>query len=268
MKRHSKPYGCTFANCPKTFGSKNDWKRHENSQHFHQESYRCNIEKDEGAGVCGKAFFRRQTIQEHLKNHHHMKDEPTIKEKVESCRIGRNCQARFWCGFCLTTVTLKKKGLEAWTERFDHIDDHFMGRNGREEKNIRDWIYMNSDQPRGDIDSPPSCGSSDRRSSSPEASGKTPAEAVVLDPVDKGQALKRKRSSDDVDAGPSKVRKLVRVCVSCPVHPIMMQANGPQCQCGSLNNPRFDVQCNTCDAAFCTACEERLASVEDKSDLH
>lgn len=220
MKRHSKPYGCTFANCPKTFGSKNDWKRHENSQHFHQETLRCDIEKLEG-GACGKAFYRRQTFQEHLKNQHGMKEESSIKGKLESCRIGRNCQVRFWCGFCNNMVDLKKKGLEAWTERFDHIDHHFMGKNGFEAKNIRDWMYVNSDKPRGEMDSPPSSGldkespdGSDHGSaSSPEATGRTPADAIILDPVD-GGALKRKRGSDEEDTRPSKPRKRQIVCVS------------------------------------------------------
>ncbi|KAF2212455.1 hypothetical protein CERZMDRAFT_106186 [Cercospora zeae-maydis SCOH1-5] len=33
IKRHTRPYGCTFSLCNKTFGSRNDWKRHELTQH-------------------------------------------------------------------------------------------------------------------------------------------------------------------------------------------------------------------------------------------
>lgn len=225
MKRHSKPYGCTFAKCSKTFGSKNDWKRHENSQHFHQETLRCDISREEeGGGVCGKAFYRRQTFQEHLKNHHHMEDDAPIKDKLESCRIGRNGQSRFWCGFCLSTLELKKKGTDAWNERFDHIDDHFMGKvdgivvEGKAQ-NIRDWVYVNSDKPRGDVDSPPSSKEgSDHESSSPEATGRTPEDAIVLDAVDKGKSMKRKHSdeNDEEEIRPSKVRKqkpINRICV-------------------------------------------------------
>ncbi|KAM3415704.1 hypothetical protein BST61_g9218 [Cercospora zeina] len=33
IKRHTRPYGCTFPLCNKIFGSRNDWKRHELTQH-------------------------------------------------------------------------------------------------------------------------------------------------------------------------------------------------------------------------------------------
>ncbi|KAL4951312.1 hypothetical protein BDW69DRAFT_170355 [Aspergillus filifer] len=34
QKRHERPYGCTFYQCEKAFGSKADWKCHEQSRHF------------------------------------------------------------------------------------------------------------------------------------------------------------------------------------------------------------------------------------------
>ena len=121
MKRHERPYGCTFLTCNKIFGSKNDWKRHENSQHFHLETWRCDEERLEG-GTCAKVCYRRQTFQEHLVKAHQMSSESdAIKAKLNSCRIGRNCQSRFWCGFCNHLVDLKKRGVDAWTERFDHM---------------------------------------------------------------------------------------------------------------------------------------------------
>ncbi|RWA07760.1 hypothetical protein EKO27_g7355, partial [Xylaria grammica] len=39
-KRHEKPYGCTMPGCERRFGSKNDWKRHENTQHPMSETWR------------------------------------------------------------------------------------------------------------------------------------------------------------------------------------------------------------------------------------
>lgn len=149
MKRHEKPYGCTFLTCKKVFGSKNDWKRHENSQHFHLEIWRCAETKpDEPA--CTKVCYRRMTFQEHLRKDHHISDETIIQTKTDECKIGRNCQSRFWCGFCGKSVDLKRKGLEAWTERFDHIDDHFMGRGGVPKQSITEWIPVDSDKPKGD----------------------------------------------------------------------------------------------------------------------
>ncbi|KAH8587636.1 hypothetical protein B0O99DRAFT_694301 [Bisporella sp. PMI_857] len=141
------PYGCTFL-CNETFASKNEWKRHENSQHFQLETWRCDNETSE-EGVCAKVYYRRQSFQNHLKTEHHMEDD-AMKEKTENCRIGRNCQARFWCGFCSKIIGLERKGLDAWTERFDHIDDHFMGNHGLKKQCILDWIPVDGRELKGE----------------------------------------------------------------------------------------------------------------------
>ncbi|KUJ16939.1 uncharacterized protein LY89DRAFT_733938 [Mollisia scopiformis] len=148
MKRHRRPYGCTFSNCDKTFGSKNDWKRHENSQHFQLESWRCNQEEPEGS-PCIKVCYRRQTFQDHLTKDHSISDKEVVKSELESCRIGRSFQTRFWCGFCIRLIDLTKRGLESWNERFDHIDDHFMGRQGLPKQDIMEWIDIDSNKSRG-----------------------------------------------------------------------------------------------------------------------
>jgi hypothetical protein len=214
MKRHSRPYGCTFFTCSKTFGSKNDWKRHENSQHFHLETWRCDAEKAEG-GACAKVCYRRQSFQEHLKKDHDISDLELLKTKADACRIGRNCQARFWCGFCTKLIDLTKKGVEAWTERFDHIDDHFMGRRGLTKQGIQDWIPVDSDKPKGDVeldlspgrdsqDSPSNRSSSDENS--PEASGPagdSSARTINLERSHENDR-KRSRSSSADDSRPTK----------------------------------------------------------------
>ena len=236
MKRHERPYGCTFLTCNKTFGSKNDWKRHENSQHFHLETWRCDEEKLEG-GACAKVCYRRQTFQDHLKKEHHMEDNDTIKNKVETCRIGRNCQARFWCGFCIKLINLQKKGLDAWTERFDHIDDHFMGRHDLKKQSILDWIPVDSDKPKGDVESPHSLNASPGKESqepasdnsaasspngsSPESTvpGGSSANAATLEGGHQDGPKRRRASSDDDDSRSPKHAKtskleLVVYCVS------------------------------------------------------
>src|SRR5205085_4765051 len=41
-----------------------------------------------------------------------------------------------WCGFCRKLISLKNQGLEAWDERFDHIDtEHF-----RKGQKITNWL--------------------------------------------------------------------------------------------------------------------------------
>ena len=147
-KRHSRPWGCTNATCNKTFGSKNDWKRHENSQHYQLETWRCH----EGSatskiGTCAKIFFRRDPFQAHLRRDHGKRDEDYIREQCRKRRIGRNWQNGFWCGFCKDIVRLSTRGLEAWDERFNHIDDmHF-----KQGQRIDDWYPMDKDLPKGKL---------------------------------------------------------------------------------------------------------------------
>jgi hypothetical protein len=219
MKRHSRPYGCTFAKCTKTFGSKNDWKRHENSQHFHLETWRCHEARPEG-GACAKVCYRRQTFQDHLKKDHSISDEDAVKSKLDLCRIGRNCQARFWCGFCTSLVDLTKKGVDAWTERFNHIDNHFMGRAGLSKQSIQNWIEIDGNKPKGDG---PSIGpmessrgkDTDEESSSPSGStsdgsgsaGGSPAHAEI--PTTDVTAPKRKHSGSCDDQRTTKRPKAV-----------------------------------------------------------
>ncbi|KAL0942505.1 C2H2 type zinc finger domain protein [Colletotrichum truncatum] len=146
MKRHDKPYGCTFAGCKKKFGSKNDWKRHENSQHFQLEVWKCDEKRAEDDGgnssssdTCGKVCHRRETFRNHLLKEHKMEDSARIDTALENCRVGRNCESRFWCGFCVSIIEITKKGANAWTERFNHIDNHYAGRDNAPKKDISEW---------------------------------------------------------------------------------------------------------------------------------
>ncbi|KAI8633994.1 hypothetical protein F5Y19DRAFT_260295 [Xylariaceae sp. FL1651] len=146
-KRHEKPYGCTMPDCDKKFGSKNDWKRHENTQHFMLEMWRCDEQKAGNVPEpCEKVCYRREIFRVHLEKDHHTTDQHTLDAKLEKCRVGRNCEARFWCGFCQEIVEIKQKGLQAWAERFDHIDEHFSGRN-RAQKEISEWKNFDQSQP-------------------------------------------------------------------------------------------------------------------------
>ena len=147
-KRHSRPWGCTNASCTKTFGSKNDWKRHENSQHYQLETWRCHEPSATSKiNQCAKIFFRRDPFQAHLRKDHTINDEEYVREQCRKRRIGRNWQNGFWCGFCKDIIKLQTRGLEAWDERFNHIDDmHF-----KQGKNIEDWYPMDKDLPKGKL---------------------------------------------------------------------------------------------------------------------
>ncbi|KAJ4396481.1 hypothetical protein N0V93_000700 [Gnomoniopsis smithogilvyi] len=135
MKRHAKPYGCTFPQCTKRFGSKNDWKRHENSQHYQLELWKCNeMSKLHVGELCNRPYSRREQFKTHLSKDHGITESATIDQKLEDCLDGRNYEVRFWCGFCRKMVKVKEKGLKAWLGRFNHIDDHFSGL-----MDISDW---------------------------------------------------------------------------------------------------------------------------------
>lgn len=132
----------------KSFGSKNDWKRHESSQHYQLETWRCN-EPDVKSRInqCAKLYYRREEFQDHLRIDHKREDEKYLHEQCKMCRIGRNGQTGFWCGFCLQIVKLESRGLEAWDERFDHINDHFT----KNQLKITAWFPIDKDIPKGDL---------------------------------------------------------------------------------------------------------------------
>lgn len=139
LKRHNKPYSCTYQKCRKRFGSKADWKRHENTQHFQLECWQCpNYEKPKGArnGHCDKLFYRRETFLAHLKNIHHITDETTLKNLAKDKKIGRDGHRSFWCGFCGKIQRLQEKGLRGVEERFDHLERHFLSPG---EKGLEGW---------------------------------------------------------------------------------------------------------------------------------
>ncbi|KAF2238003.1 hypothetical protein EV356DRAFT_529498 [Viridothelium virens] len=143
MKRHTRPYGCTFPRCKKRFGSKNDWKRHENSQHFQQETYRCRC-RDSSGQECCLVFYEKDIFCTHLLKTHGC-TEDQAKDECRDRHIGRNGQGRFWCGFCRDVIKLDHRGREAWDERFKHIGDHF----NKENANIQDWLCLETNKLKG-----------------------------------------------------------------------------------------------------------------------
>ncbi|KKZ67862.1 hypothetical protein EMCG_06391 [[Emmonsia] crescens] len=160
-KRHSRPYGCTYPRCVKSFGSKNDWKRHENTQHFQLQCWRCPVKISEVANndtlmegpdrgdfppafhldrtqiECARVFDRKDKFYHHLQSEHFF-FETNAKETVKQNEIGRNGQFQFWCGFCRELIKLEREGLQAWDERFDHIDNkHF-----KKKQRISSWLHL------------------------------------------------------------------------------------------------------------------------------
>jgi hypothetical protein len=134
MKRHEKPYGCTYPKCHKRFGAKSDWKRHENSQHFQLEAFRC--DQTTTGQICGEHFLREEHFKKHLEAQHKLSDSQQISAEVKRRKIGKNCQQQFWCGFHGDIIELREKRNAAWDERFDHIAHHFE----KEKRSIEAWV--------------------------------------------------------------------------------------------------------------------------------
>lgn len=197
LKRHTRPYGCTYTNCPRRFGSKNDWKRHENSMHYQVEAWKCAEPKiSDGSDFttargkrsgtietttrkqCGRLRYRRELFMTHLHEEHNLagrEHEQYVKDQCKKRRVGRNGQCGFWCGFCQTVVRLEKMGIEAWDERFNHIDDEHFKKGTR----VEDWVPLEGEVPRGALEL-----------------------AEVCDPEKEAREAEEERGSDEEDSGP------------------------------------------------------------------
>ncbi|KAL3475342.1 hypothetical protein BJX99DRAFT_159392 [Aspergillus californicus] len=150
-KRHERPYGCTFYKCDKTFGSKADWKRHEQSQHFGVQSWQCTIpvpipmtDAMQGGALCARMFNRQEDYAQHLNDQHEINEEEAQKSLCKN-RLGWNGEPQFWCGFCRDIIHLRGEGLAAWNQRFNHIDiEHF-----KKGDRIDDWLLPSGHATKG-----------------------------------------------------------------------------------------------------------------------
>lgn len=102
--------------CGAKFDDKESWKRHENMHQPAPKFWRCE--------ECRILFFRSELFKQHLTEAHGA-DEKRRSFCLENHYIGGYGQVRFWCGFCVELIDLKKEDLDAWNERLDHIAQHF-----------------------------------------------------------------------------------------------------------------------------------------------
>lgn len=254
-KRHSRPYGCTFEGCTKKFGSKNDWKRHENTRHYRIEAWRCHEPNPTSKiNQCAKVFHRREQYQAHLKEQHNIKDDAEIRQRSQKHRVGRNGQSGFWCGFCQQIIPLTSKGLEAWDERFDHIDSQHFSK----EMTIDSWYPLDKDIPIGDmlpsnsLDNNASPLVNGDRSSSEDSSEEgnqdyssvsADGEAMEIQPPDIGKPVLMPA------AGERSNRKSVWYCCAC--------SDGP-------NSLKFDDSCVRCSRRRCPTCKHSTIKVTNE----
>lgn len=141
MIRHQKPYGCTFDTCFQKSGSKDDWQRHEESQHEQKECWRCNGSETQDHHPCFEVFYTRlESYHLHLRKDHGITNYRAIKKATESAHIPGRFQGKFWCGFCNRIQVLPQDtfGKAADRERVNHIVRHFR----TEGKNIDQWVEL------------------------------------------------------------------------------------------------------------------------------
>lgn len=96
---------------------------------------------------CGRLCYRRELFVTHLHEAHNLAGrdrEQYVKDQCKKRRVGRNGQCGFWCGFCQTVVRLEKWGIEAWDERFNHIDDEHFKKGAR----VEDWVPLEGEMPK------------------------------------------------------------------------------------------------------------------------
>lgn len=133
LQRHEKLFGCVIDGCDKSFGSKNDWKRHEQTHPEQQECYRCAGTHHCNGAACFKVFYHGEaSYRDHLK----LCGVNNIDAMVLARKIPALNQGRFWCGFCNDIVDSKTYGHEALNVRLSHIDKHYRG---GEKRNAKDW---------------------------------------------------------------------------------------------------------------------------------
>ncbi|KAI0179123.1 hypothetical protein GGR52DRAFT_588879 [Hypoxylon sp. FL1284] len=255
-KRHDKPYSCTFPGCTGKFGSKNDWKRHENSQHFMLEHWRCDeMSTDNPSETCGKVVPRRELFKQHLDSCHQINDQKIINRKLETCRVGPNCDTRFWCGFCQKSIDIKKSvNVNPWTERFNHIDDHFHGRNDQTKRGMSDWKEENTPRPRVDSSTDDAEDISITWSTSTHSGNSSNTLGHTGLAKQRARSVSSKRKRDDMPDGHVTKHCIVYAKPLPVIHTTGILTRS-QCQCHHVM-PDISGQCNfPCEHKQCRDCE-------------
>jgi len=148
------PYGCTSV-----FGSKNEWKRHVNTQHLRLDMWRCDQCSDRETRP--NDFNRKDLFIQHLRRMHHRTSEvltvsngktsksrslcnddadPAVHEAEQRCHIRlRRPPIHSCCLFCPAEFN----GHGSWEERMEHIGRHLEQdkKEGREAPPTTEWRY-------------------------------------------------------------------------------------------------------------------------------
>lgn len=167
-------YPCPFLpyGCPATFSSKNEWKRHLNTQHLSLSTYRCDLcmprqsSPSSSSPTQSNDFNRKDLFIQHLRRMHcdatidsassvsnpthtalraqryHCASIPNtpaaLAEQARRCHIPPpSPPSSTSCVFCCCSFS----GPQAWVQRTEHISRHLeiLRRDGKEVPAIQDW---------------------------------------------------------------------------------------------------------------------------------
>ncbi|KAF3914644.1 hypothetical protein AA313_de0203066 [Arthrobotrys entomopaga] len=151
MQRHRRPFFCTFQweerSEVQRFGSKDDWRRHEEHRHYQSEFYKCPGGPHDS---CRGAWAVKSDFEKHLNDHHKPVitgwtlpdgsiNEDAKKDFLQKHHNGTDyVEDNFWCGFCAKLIPIppEMKGRRGKEIRVNHVADHFH----KEQKDIRLWV--------------------------------------------------------------------------------------------------------------------------------
>lgn len=281
IKRHTKPYGCTFENCYKRFGSKSDWMRHELKRHQQQDCWRCEIPLQSpapGLQRCRQTFGKKEQFTHHLQHFHQITDPQLVNPLLTKQHINSGFQPQYWCGFCREIQRLQHKGKQGYHERYDHIAKHVSD----EEKSIDDWYppegklskreilaqktkarsnnNENADVDDGDaeedehdVSQEDDTAESSLSSTSPpeETPGRQSSHATGTQqyPLQFGHSNKRSASEAGIQQSQQRVER---------------RANFWRCElCQEINLLATSLACNNCDHQWCKTCKAFWRSTDE-----
>lgn len=150
---HTRAFVCVFgfAGCPSTFASKNEWKRHNASQHLNLNYWRCELENcgkahaqaspkgssssgSGAAGLRGSEFNRKDLYTQHLRRMHAPfavkrmnKKNAEWDERVKQLQVSAVRQRRsppLLLGCPVKGCDTRFEGLSAWDDRMEHVGKH------------------------------------------------------------------------------------------------------------------------------------------------
>ena len=157
LSSSNRAFPCPFAiyGCGSTFGSKNEWKRHVNTQHMRTRYWRCD-QCDQGERKPND-FNRKDLFIQHVRRMHPLETEKASKTKTTGPRSGKNdpeerelasianrCFRSIrsppeasGCLFCDASFN----GSGTWDERLEHIGKHMEGAKKEHDEPMdpKDW---------------------------------------------------------------------------------------------------------------------------------